>query len=77
MSYRVVKTIREVGHTEIIHSEKFLVAIDYNPYQKPREYLDTYFSEDPEEAFTFETQAAAEIAAVFVGGRVDVRRLSK
>lgn len=73
MSYRVVKQIREIhtNHPIVTETTKYLVAIDYNPYQRPYEHLVTFFSKNTGDAFVFNTEAAAEMAAVFVGGEVE------
>lgn len=52
-------------------TKQYLHTIHYNPYNKPREHLDTVYVDHREEAFHFTEKAAAEFAACFVGGYVE------
>lgn len=64
----VVKVRRSVCGTPESH-EEYLAAIRYDPYQTGN--VNTHCtSPSLDEAFKFQTLAAAEMAAVFVGGWV-------
>ncbi len=66
MSY-VVKVERRIsGHES---SQEYLTAIGYDPYQRGSAVRVT--SPLIDDAFKFEERAAAEFAAVFVGGSVE------
>lgn len=50
---------------------KYLVAINYDPYQRNASGdRRTHFSKEMAAAFFFKSEVAAEMAAVTVGGRV-------
>lgn len=72
-TYVVHVIVREI-RTEnfgILHHDRYLVCVRWNPYNKPEPTDDQVMvTEDPGDAFVFSSIAAAEMAAVTVGGTV-------
>jgi hypothetical protein len=58
------------------YTDEYLTALQHNPYQRPGGERSHTTSSEQSEAFRFRTRAAAEVAAVYVGGRV-VRLVKK
>lgn len=50
--------------------EEYLCVINYNPYHVHDGLRQPAMSSEVDEAFLFRTEAAAEMAAVFIGGKV-------
>lgn len=70
MAWVVKHYTRGVNNTGPQETEQYLACINYNPYARSREDLVTLFEDHQSDAFIFQTQAAAEMAAVFIGGIV-------
>jgi hypothetical protein len=51
-------------------TDDYLTSLQHNPYQRPSGERSHTTSTAQSEAFRFRTRAAAEVAAVYVGGRV-------
>jgi len=64
----VVKVLKHIKGT-LKHSEEYLCAIQYDRYQTG-DAVTPLISPYLSDAFRFDTLAAAEMAAVFVGGKV-------
>lgn len=71
MSYVVIHHTRGVKDGGPKATKQYLVAINYNPYNKPRDGLATVYTDNIYEAFRFTEKAAAEMAACFVDGHVE------
>ena len=71
----VVEAMIEVQQSdlpdEIAFTSKplYLQAIQHDPYGRGAPYPPYVFCDDPNDAFLFDTLAAAETAAVFIAGR--------
>ncbi|MGD9882309.1 MAG: hypothetical protein AB7F22_30190 [Reyranella sp.] len=50
---------------------EYLAVVNYNPYLKARDHISTVAVESVDDAFVFQERAAAEMAAVWVGGSVE------
>ena len=72
MKYVVAHWTRGVDGKGPEGTKQYLVVINHNPYNKPRQELITIYADSIYEAFVFTDQGAAEIAAVWVGGQVEV-----
>jgi len=77
-TYVVMFKRRYITKTDIETEDVYLVAIQYNPYNKSRS-TDQRIEciEDPNDAFEFTEKAAAEFAAVYVGGFVETLTQAK
>jgi hypothetical protein len=71
MRYVVAHWTRGVDDSGPKSTKQYLTAINYNPYNKPRQELSTVYTGDMYQAFVFTDVGAAEMAAVFVGGQVE------
>lgn len=60
---------RRVGALD--SAREYLVALRYDPYGKGDTYSGPLTLADRREAFVFRTLAAAEVAAVYIGGYVE------
>ena len=69
--YVVAKEISSTGSDCIVREKQYLICMDYNPYNKQHEAPDTVFASDAADAFHFFERSAAEMAAVWIGGKVE------
>ena len=70
MRYAVKHSTQGVNNSGPAYTDQFLSAIHHNPYNRHDREITTLFVDDLDDAFLFKTEAAAEFAAVFVGGEV-------